>query len=180
MKFSVLHRLSLASGYKGKLVGNSPELCRALDAHGFADLDRTCALNCALATALGPYDPIWAKWNMGTKEGVFQCLRNTWVDCAPTSERIMEDIDHLPEVLRKIIAASGCVVPDEFLRRGRRAVRADGKGECKGKVRKRQRVETQEAAPHHPELDGAYKLLMNPESFKKLKFGRQSVSAGAL
>ena len=47
-------------------------------------------------------------------------------------------------------------------------------------MRKRQRVETQEAAPHHPELDGAYKLLMNPESFKKLKFGRQPVSAGAL
>ena len=47
-------------------------------------------------------------------------------------------------------------------------------------MRRRQRVETQEAAPHHPELDGAYKLLMNPESFKKLKFGGQSVSAGAL
>ena len=117
---------------------------------------------------------------MGNKEGVFRCLRNTWVDCAPTSERISEHIGHLQEMLRKIIAVSGCVVPDEILRRGRRAVRADGKGECKGKVHRRQRVETQEAAPHHPELDGAYKLLMNPESFKKLKFGRQPVSAGAL
>ena len=117
---------------------------------------------------------------MGNKEGVFRCLRNTWVDCAPTSEGISEHIDHLQEMLRKIIAVSGCVVPDEILRRGRRAVRADGKGECKGKVHRRQRVETQEAAPHHPELDGAYKLLMNPESFKNTKFGRQSVSAGAL
>lgn len=86
----------------------------------------------------------------------------------------------MQEMLRKIIAVSGCVVPDEILRRGRRAVRADGKGECKGKVRRRQRVETQEAAPHHPELDGAYKLLINPEKFKKLKFCWKSVSAGAL
>jgi hypothetical protein len=27
--------------YEGKLVGNSPELCRGLDAHGFSDLE-TC------------------------------------------------------------------------------------------------------------------------------------------
>lgn len=45
--------------------------------------------------------------------------------------------------------------------------------------RKRQRVGSQEAAPHHPELDGVYKLLMYQHNFKERKLGRQSVSAGA-
>ena len=83
---------------------------RSCSDHGFADLDRTCALYCALAAALGAYEPIRATLNMGNKEGVFRCLRNTWVDCAPTSERISEHIDHLQEMLRKIMTVSGCVV----------------------------------------------------------------------
>ena len=37
--------------------------------------------------------------------------------------------------------------------------------DCAG--RKRQHVESQEAAPHHLELDGAYKLLMNQHNYKK-------------
>jgi hypothetical protein len=38
--------------YYGTLVGQSPEICRALDAHGFVDLDRVCALYCALVSLL--------------------------------------------------------------------------------------------------------------------------------
>ncbi len=38
--------------YHGTLVGESPEICRALDAHGFVDLDRVCALYCALVSLL--------------------------------------------------------------------------------------------------------------------------------
>ena len=48
-------------------------------------------------------------------------MENTWMDLAPPNERIIRDIDRLPEVLDKTIAAEGCVVPDEFLRTGRRA-----------------------------------------------------------
>ena len=65
-------------------------------------------------------------------------------------------------VLDKIIAAGGCVVPDEFLRTGRRAMRADGTKALGGKARKRQRIETLEARPH-PELKGAYALLVDAE-----------------
>ena len=36
---------------QGKLVGDSPELCRALDSHGFADLDAAVAFRCSLASA---------------------------------------------------------------------------------------------------------------------------------
>ena len=38
--------------YHGKLVGESPEICRALDAHGFVDLDRVCVLYYALVSLL--------------------------------------------------------------------------------------------------------------------------------
>jgi len=44
----------------------------------------------------------------------------------PSSERVIEDVDRMLVVLDKIIAAGGCVVPGEFLRTGRRAVRAGG------------------------------------------------------
>ena len=115
---------------------------------------------------------------MGTKEGVFRChvgrLRTHERENIGTHRPLAGDAsqDHCRLGVRR----PGRVPSTRAAGRHR----ADGKGECKGKVRRRQRVETQEAAPHHPELDGAYKLLMNPESFKKLKFSRQSVSAGAL
>jgi hypothetical protein len=38
--------------YHGTLVGESPEICRALDSHGFVDLDCVCALYCALVSLL--------------------------------------------------------------------------------------------------------------------------------
>ena len=40
-------------------------------------------------------------------------------------------------------------------------VRADGKKALGGRFRKHQRTETLEARPHHPELEGAYALLVN-------------------
>ena len=67
-------------------------------------------------------------------------------------------------VLDIIVAAGGCVVPDEFLRTGRRAMRADGTKALGGKARKRcPRIGTLEAQPHHPELKGACALLVDAE-----------------
>ena len=96
-------------------------------------------------------------------------MEKTWMDLAPSSERIIEDIDRLPEVLDKIIAAEGCVVPDEFLRTGRRAKKANGDGMCKGKSRKRSRKATQEAKKHHPELEEAYKILLKADKAKRAR-----------
>ena len=45
------------------------------------------------------------------------------MEVAPSNERVIEDVDRMLVVLDKIIAAGGCVVPDEFLRTGRRAMR---------------------------------------------------------
>jgi hypothetical protein len=98
---------------------------------------------------------------MGSVDALWECTEKTWMEVAPSSERVIEDVDRMLVVLGKIIAAGGCVVPDEFLRTGRRAVRADSKKALGGRFRKHQRIETLEARPHHPELGGAYALLVN-------------------
>ena len=104
--------------YKGKLVGNSPELCRALDSHGFADLKNAIDVNRALTcTSFAVGDP--RRFEMGTPSQVFSTMSRCW-EVAPSSARVIEDIEALPRVVEKILAYKGCVVPDEFLRDGRR------------------------------------------------------------
>jgi hypothetical protein len=77
----------------------------------------------------------------------------------PTSERIVEDVLALPGVLEKIIAAKGCVVQDQYLRSGRRARRADDKGDCKNKPVSKQRKSTLRARPLHPDCQDAFNML---------------------
>ena len=103
---------------------------------------------------------------MSTTGSLWGAMVKTWLEVAPCSLRVVEDVDHLPVPLDKIIAAVGCVVPDEFLRTGRRARRADGTGECAGKVRKRQRKATLVAKKR---LSEAYALLMSVESAKSAR-----------
>ena len=157
--------------YKWKLVGDSPELCRGLDAHGFADLDRATALNCALAWSLDEGDPVRSTWGLGTPDLVWASMYRTWPH-SPTDDRVKEDVEHFEAVLEKAVEAEGCVVRDEFLRRGRRARRSDDKSELKSRQRKRQRKDTIKAIEHHPELDGAYKKPTDVQAAKaKLKKG---------
>ena len=77
---------------------------------------------------------------------------------------IIKDIEHLPRVLEKIIAAKGCVVPDENFRHGRRYVRVDGKGDCKNKPIKRQRNDTNIGANYHPSLQECWNQIMGIET----------------
>ena len=51
--------------YRVKLVGDTPELCRGLGAHGFADLNAAVTYNCALASYNPVGHPIRKKWSMG-------------------------------------------------------------------------------------------------------------------
>jgi hypothetical protein len=110
--------------YEGKLVGNSPEICRGLDSHGFADLEASVLHHTAL-TAVYAIDDQRA-FRMGTPAQVWSTLSRCW-QIAPSSERIVQDISKLKFVLQKIIEANGCVVRDEALRSGVRYVRADKK-----------------------------------------------------
>jgi hypothetical protein len=70
-------------------------------------------------------------------------MEQVWLHVAPTSERIIEDLEHLPDVMKKIIAHDGAVVPDEVLRSGRRAL-----SEADRKKRRRAR----ETRPHATRL----------------------------
>jgi hypothetical protein len=56
---------------------------------------------------------------MGTPKEVASSLIRAW-EIEPTSERIIEDIRAFPRVLQVIIDRDGVVVPDLFLRSGRR------------------------------------------------------------
>ena len=125
--------------YKNKLVGDSPEFCRGLDSHGFADLKRSINLHCALSSVY-PVDDI-RRFKLGTPNEVWHAIERCW-SIDPTSERIIEDISNFPIALSKIIDESGCVVQDLFLRTGRRHRRADDKGFLKSKPRASSRKAT--------------------------------------
>ena len=128
--------------YAQKLVGNSSEFCRGLDAHGFADLKATLKHNASLSSIYPVGDN--RKFNLGTPSSVMSALKRCW-SIAPTSVRIAEDIKHFIPVLDKVIEHQGGVVEDEFLRRGRRAQAAKSHRELKHKARPRQR-----ASQHRP------------------------------
>ena len=143
--------------YEAKVVGDSPELCRGLDSHGFADLKRAINLGVALSCRYPIGDP--RKFTLGTPKEVWSTMTRAW-EVEPTSERIVEDIKAFPRVLQKIVNARGCIVKDEFLRTGRREVRSDGKGILRNKPRSRQRKATLTFPPIHPDHRQAYDEIL--------------------
>jgi hypothetical protein len=136
---------NLGTRYAGKIVGDSPEMCRALDSHGFADLKAAIYKYASLTSVYPLGDP--RRFNLGTPAEVLRCIKRAFA-VAPSSKRIVEDILVMGLVLDKIIAAEGCVVPDEDMRHGRRARAAEwtsikpAGGELKRKARAHQRKET--------------------------------------
>jgi hypothetical protein len=142
--------------YANKLVGDSPELCRGLDSHGFADLKRSTMVHLALSSKYAKDDV--RKFKMGTPQEVWSTLQRCWT-LEPTSERIVEDIMKLPDILRKIIECNGCVVQDLNFRTGRRYRRADDSGYCKTKPRSSSRKSTLTLPPIHTDCIEALTLL---------------------
>ena len=115
--------------YHLHVVEDSPELCRGLDSHGFADLKAMLNFCVALTSQYKIDDP--ERFHMGTPAQVASSLSKAW-EAAPTSSWICYDIKSFPRVLRCIVDAKGCVVPDEALRSGRRYFKLKGdKGESK-------------------------------------------------
>jgi hypothetical protein len=144
--------------YKGKPVGDSPELCRGLDSFGFAHLQRAVRLHTSVTSGLPRGHP--SKFCMGTPAEVESTLRRCWT-VAPTSEQIVEDIQALPRVLKCIIDAKGCVVDDLFLRSGRRERAPDGTPAA-GK-RKRQTKKTHSDLGLHKDCGPALLLLQGDD-----------------
>ena len=80
-------------------MGDSPEICRALDSHGFADLDAGLVTSVSFTSLYPADDP--RRFHLGSSPAF--SLHPTHMACFPTSKRIVEDIELLPEVLNKII-----------------------------------------------------------------------------
>ncbi len=148
--------------YQDGLVGSSPELCRGLDAYGFADFKRSLTLNCVIAATLPLGDPIRITWGKGTPALLQESMRKTW-EHSPPAERIIEDLMGLPDVLRTIIEAQGTVVPDLFYRKGRRAIPGSVSNL---NVRPRQRIDPHRSISCHPELQAAYVAMFDIDKIK--------------
>jgi hypothetical protein len=143
--------------YEHKIVGDSPEMCRALDSHGFADL-KAGLITYASFTSLYPADDP-RRFHLGTPPQLLASIQRTW-RVTPTSKRIVEDIELLPEVLNKIIESRGCVVQDEEFRGLRSGRRAEGSNQLAPKVRKHQRaLQMSSTVPHIEEIAEAKEMI---------------------
>ena len=94
--------------YAGKLCGDSPEMCRGLDSHGFAHLRESVHLHTALSTVYDTDDI--RRFHTGTPEEMWKTMVRCWT-VAPTSDEIVQDILSFPDILDILIEHNGCVVP---------------------------------------------------------------------
>ncbi len=162
--------------YENKIVGDSPEMCRALDSHGFADL-KAGIIKYASFTSLYPADDP-RRFHLGTPQQLLSSVIRTW-RVTPTSARIIEDVELLPDVLNKIIEARGCVVQDEEFRGLRSGRRAEGSGQLAPKVRKHQRLaQMASCVPDIPEIAEAKKLVQKGLKGKEMMSVVAGVNAG--
>ena len=155
------------TSYHGRCVGDSPELCRGLDSHGFADLDYAVSFCCSLASVYPRDDERRRRWNQGTKKQLFGVMEAVWLNVAPTSERIIEDLEYLPTVVKKIIEYDGAVVPDEVIRSGRRALSEHDRAKTPTKTRNpsaRDKISAQKAMIVHEDLKEAELILLGNEN----------------
>ena len=86
--------------YEGKLVGNSPEFCRGLDAHEFSDLELSITYHTSLTRMKYDNDDV-RKFKTGTPNEVWSTVVRCW-ETEPTSDRIVEDILAFPRVFNKL------------------------------------------------------------------------------
>jgi hypothetical protein len=151
-----LGQTNAGNRYAGKVCGDSPEICRGLDAHGFADLKLSMAFHTSLSSKYAFDDP--RRFGMGTPREVWRTMTRCW-EVEPTGPRIVEDVIQFASVLDKIIAHKGCVVPDMLLRTGRRARSSNGKKDLLHKPRPSQRKSTMMARPCHPDCAEARRRI---------------------
>ena len=114
-------RKVVSAYYKGKLPGNSPENCRALDSHGFADLKMNVVFSTmvhAFFRANQSADQSH-RFSMATPSAVESAMFRCW-EVAPNPERIRDDIMGAELVWAKILAADGVAIPDAAFRNGKR------------------------------------------------------------
>lgn len=122
-KKGFLHRQVINRGdrflksYRGRLVGNSPELM-PLDNNLFADTSASLKANASATRKLETKHA--DKFDLSTPERLWNALMRTW-EHSPSSERIVQDIDRASRALEEIIAADGQAIKFQGKRSGLRA-----------------------------------------------------------
>jgi hypothetical protein len=143
-------------------------MCRALDAHGFADHKLSMLYHISLSSRYAFTDP--RRFGMGTRKAVWSTMVRCW-QMEPTSDRIMEDITAFARTLDVLIEAQGIVVRDEFFRSGRRERRSDGKAGdyCANKMRPSQRISTCVGRTCHQDCAEALRMRTTPDAATDLQ-----------
>lgn len=104
------------SRHDGRLVGNSPELM-PLDNNLFADLQRALLEHAYLTSDVTDE----TRFCLATVRGMWNAIERTW-EVAPTSERIVQDIDRVLGALMRIVEAEGNAIQFQMRRTGYRSL----------------------------------------------------------
>ena len=135
--------------YMGRCVGDSPELRRILDAHGFSDLEKSISHHVAFSSFLPIGDE--RRFEMGTPSAVMRTMKRCW-EVAHSSSHIIVYAERYNFFLENIVAAEGIVVPGEALRSGRRALNHKGDGLIQTRLRRANRKELLRGRDLHPSI----------------------------
>ena len=107
---------NVGSRYEDSLPGDTPEYM-PLDSNLFSDLETMVRWNVAATNELprGHED----KFDLTTPSSAWSAIERTW-EHAPTSERIVEDINRVFNAIDEVIKNKGTAVDFKLLRHGRR------------------------------------------------------------
>ena len=106
--------------YKGRPVGNSPELC-PLDNSCFRDFRTNLSLNVAATWKLPRSD--LRKFSISTPKEISRAIVRLWdpnTGTSPTSHRILQDVKRIPHSCYRIAEYGGKIVPGLADRNGHR------------------------------------------------------------
>ena len=112
--------------YKGRPVGNSPEL-NPLDNSVFRDFRLNLSLNVAATWHLEKSNP--DKFSLATPKDITKAVRRLWdpvTGTSPVPARILQDIKRIPESCFKIVEWGGKIVPGLANRNGHRREKSNG------------------------------------------------------
>ena len=116
--------------YEGKLTGDTPEFM-PLDSNLFSDLETAITWNVAGTRSLSRGHP--DRFCLATPDDCWSAVERTWMH-APTSARIVEDIERVFVSIDVVVEHKGVAVDFKALRHGRRL--ADHEAST-GRVKKR-------------------------------------------
>ena len=106
--------------YRNSLPGDSAELM-PLDNHLFSDVKEGVSKNVAFSFWLAEDDP--DKYSLQTPRLAYKAIQKAIIAGCPHPERIIEDIEQIPETVDWIIEAKGTYIADaNLLRKGIRAI----------------------------------------------------------